>query len=244
MEVTKKTNPVLECCSSLFALVAPFKESDRGGAIAENYREQILAAFDELERMAFEKQLTSQIVREAKYAISAYIDEVVLSSDWPGRLDWMSRPLQLEFFGEHLAGEGFFEHLAQLRQGGEKNLDLLELYYVCLQLGFEGVYRMRGLEQLMALQVDLQSQIDGYHGVCSTKLSPQGLPRETLFDKARREVPFWVIGVVTTGIVFFTFLGYSVAIDNIADSTVSEILSLSSEIAPNTQKQIANDMGL
>ena len=87
-----------------------------------------MAGFDQMERMAFERQIAMVILKDAKYALAAFVDEAVMCSRWPGRTAWMSRPLQLEMFGDHVAGEGFFERLAQLRQGGEANLDLIELY--------------------------------------------------------------------------------------------------------------------
>ncbi|MDO3379315.1 type IVB secretion system protein IcmH/DotU [Geoalkalibacter halelectricus] len=223
MEVQKgsdRVNALLECSQMLFTLVAPL----RGGAEArlpgEDFREQILAGFDEMERMAFERQIGMVILKDAKYALAAFVDEAVMSSAWSGRLAWMSRPLQLEMFGDHVAGEGFFERLSQLRQGGEANLDLIELYYVCLQLGFEGIYKVRGLEQLMALQVDLRSQIEGYRGVADPRLAPQGVPREGLFTRVRREVPYWVVAVVTVAVIFFGYLGYAYTINRMAGHSV------------------------
>ena len=171
-----------------------------------------------MERKAFEYKIPMQIIKEAKYALSSYIDEIVLTSNWPGRLEWMSKPLQLEFFGEHVGGEGFFRRLQNLRQQGEQYVDLLEVYYVCLQLGFEGVYRMRGLEQLMALQVDLRSQIESYRRYKSSHLSPAGMPANSVMAQMRREVPYWVIGTVTLAAVFFTYLGYAVATSKVAES--------------------------
>ncbi|WP_305042643.1 type IVB secretion system protein IcmH/DotU [Geoalkalibacter sp.] len=220
---TDRINVLLECSQTLFRLTAQLRGGDSSRLPGEDFREQILKGFDELERMAFERQIGMVILKDAKYALAAFVDEAVLSSSWAGRLAWMSHPLQLEMFGEHLAGEGFFERLAQLRQGGEANLDLIELYYVCLQLGFEGIYKVRGLEQLMALQVDLRSQIEGYRGVVDPRLAPQGVPREGLFTKVRREVPYWVIGVMTLAFVCFGYLGYARTIGNLANSTLREM---------------------
>ena len=110
-----------------------------------------------------------------------------------------------------------------MRQGGEINADLLELFYICLQLGFEGVYKIKGLEQLMALQVDLRSQIEGYQGVIDPRLSPNGAPAVPLMARVRREVPYWVITVVTVSIIFFTFLGYSMTVTKLVDSSVASI---------------------
>jgi len=217
-------NPILNCCENLFSLAAPFKDDQKAASISEDFREKLHSAFIAMEKAAFEQQIGMVEFKDAKYALAAYMDEVVLTSTWPGRLEWMSRPLQLELFGEHTAGEGFFTRLANLRQGGEDNLYLLELYYYCLQLGFEGIYKIKGLEHLMALQVDLRSQVDGYRGSVKTQVSPEGLPGNVLINQVRRNVPYWVIAVVTIATVFFTFLGFSLVSGNAATSSVATIL--------------------
>ncbi|SDL99820.1 type VI secretion system protein ImpK [Geoalkalibacter ferrihydriticus] len=233
---TDRVNALLECSQMLFSLVAPL----RGGAGAplpdEDFRDRILAGFDAMERMAFERQIGMVILKDAKYALAAFVDEAVMTSPWANRMTWMSRPLQLEMFGDHVAGEGFFERLAQLRQGGEPNLDLIELYYVCLQLGFEGIYKVRGLEQLMALQVDLRSQIEGYRGVADPRLAPQGVPREGLFTRVRREVPYWVVTVVTVAVIFFGYVGYAYTINRMAAHSVVQM-----EAEGRTVQQLALD---
>jgi type VI secretion system protein ImpK len=217
-------NPMLSCCEHLFSLTAPLKDDQKASSVDTDFREQVLSAFIAMEKAAFEQQIGMVEFKDAKFALASYIDEVVLTSTWPGRLEWMSRPLQLEFFGEHTAGEGFFTRLANLRQGGEGNLHLLELYYYCLQLGFEGIYKIKGLEHLMALQVDLRSQIDGYRGPAKTQVSPEGLPGNVLINQVRRHVPYWVIAVVTIAAVFFTYMGYSLVSGNIADSNVATVV--------------------
>jgi type VI secretion system protein ImpK len=223
-ETKKQTyNPLLNSCEPLFSLGMPLKNDQKAASLNSGFRDQAQAAFIAMEKSAFEHQIGMVEFKDAKYAMAAYIDEVVLSSTWPGRLEWMSHPLQLEFFGEHTAGEGFFTRLGNLRQGGEENVNLLELYYYCLQLGFEGIYRVKGLEHLMALQVDLRSQIDSYRGPIKVQLSPGGLPEHILMNHARRHLPYWVISVVTVAAVFFTFVGYSYVSGNIADSSIASI---------------------
>ncbi len=211
------------CCEELFSLAMPLKNDQKAASLSSDFREQARTAFIAMEKSAFEQQIGMVEFKDAKYALAAYLDEVVLTSTWPGRLEWMSQPLQLEFFGEHTAGEGFFTRLSNLRQGGEEYVNLLELYYYCLQLGFEGVYRVKGVEHLMALQVDLRSQIDSYRGPVKTKISPGGLPEHALMNQVRRNLPYWVIAVVTVAAVFFTFVGYSLISGNIADSSIASI---------------------
>jgi type VI secretion system protein ImpK len=237
-EQTKASvNLLLECSASIFALTAKLRPNTDSGSLF-GFREQIIQSFELLERMAFERRIATSTVQDAIYALAAYVDEAVLASDNPGRMEWMSNSLQLKIFGEHLAGEHFFEELNKLRQGGEKNLDLLELYYTCLQLGFEGMYKMRGLEALMALQVDLRSQIDGYRGIVDPKLSPDGVPKTSIIARVSRHVPYWVIAVVTVGILFFSYTGYTVMLAQRVDESLS---SLENELAmiSNRPKPIA-----
>ena len=215
------SNPLLECTAHLFDLVMPLRAG--GGDAPTDLREQILDGFDMFERMAFERQINTADVQQAKFAVAAFIDESVMASSWPHRMEWMGNPLQLQLFGEHLGGEVFFVRLGELRQRGEQSLDVLELYYVCLQLGFEGVYKLRGLEQLMALQVDLRSQIDGHRGVPDPRLAPQGQPREHLFSRVGREVPYWVIGAVTVAFMFFSYTGYTAVSAKSARDAASDI---------------------
>ncbi len=219
-----KVNPLLECAAQLFALAAPLRAGREAQQnLPEDFREQVLAGFDVLERMTFERQIDTATVQEAKFALAAFVDESVMASEWPGRLDWMSRPLQLEFFGEHTAGERFFERLNKLRHGGEQNIDLLELYYVCLQLGFEGIYKVRGLEQLLALQVDLRGQIDAVRGVADPRLAPDGVVKNSVLARVGRQIPYWVIGAVTLAALVLGYGAYTAATYRATDRSLAAI---------------------
>jgi len=228
-----EVNQILESCSLLFAILKPFKSNSRGANVSSDYKETIMSGFDTLERTAYELKINGPTIKETKYAMAAFVDEIILCSDWSERTVWMSNPLQLQFFGEHLAGEGFFKHLAKLRQAGSTNSDIIELYYVCLQLGFEGVYRLQGMEQLMALQVDLRSQLEDYKKIKNRTLSPTGLPESGFISHMRKEVPNWAISVFTVAIIFFTYMGYSMIIENQAENGVKDIVALQDKMSPH-----------
>jgi type VI secretion system protein ImpK len=216
-------NPILECCAPLFSLLLPLKNAAAAEKAPSDLREQVIDLFDVLERMGYEKGLTSTEIQHARYAMAAFTDELIMGSSWPGRLQWMSKPLQLEFFGENSAGQGFFERLEKLRQSGDKHRNLLELFYLCLQMGFEGVYRLKGLEQLMALQVDLRSQLEDSIGKVDRVLSPNGKPKEGLIFKVGRNVPTWVIGSVTGAVMMFLYFGFSWVVHNDAAKSSDQI---------------------
>lgn len=81
-------------------------------------------------------------VRLAGFAVVALLDESALNSRQPALATWARRPLQEELFGNHMAGEWFYQHLDQLlaRPDTPALADLLELHQLCLLLGFRGRY--------------------------------------------------------------------------------------------------------
>jgi type VI secretion system protein ImpK len=117
----------------------------------------------------------------ATFAVVAFLDESVLNSRNPIFADWARQPLQEELFGTHIAGEVFFQNLQQLlgRSDSPDLADLLEIYYLCLLLGFGGRYSVgnRGeLTQVMNMTADKIRRIRGRQG----GLSPSWmLPAET-----------------------------------------------------------------
>ncbi len=221
--VNSSCNSILECCAPLFSLLLPLKNSQVADKAPSDLRDQVIDLFDVLERMGYEKGLTSTEIQQARYAMAAFTDELIMGSTWQGRLQWMSRPLQLEFFGENSAGQGFYDRLDKLRQSGDKHRHILELFYICLQMGFEGVYRLKGLEQLMALQVDLRSQLEDYQGRVDRTLSPNGKPKEGLIMKVGRHVPAWAIGSVTGAVMMFLYFGFSWVVHNDVEESLKLI---------------------
>jgi type VI secretion system protein ImpK len=94
-----------------------------------------------------------EYVKLAIYAYIALLDESVLNSGLPIFADWPRQPLQEEVFGEHMAGETFFRHLQDLlaRQDSAELADVLEVFVLCMLLGFKGKYSAGGQGTLHAL---------------------------------------------------------------------------------------------
>jgi len=112
---------------------------------AESFRRRMRDALAEVNREAL-KVYSREHTIESDFAIVAFLDEVILSSDDPCRPDWAQKPLQEEMFGVSLAGEMFFSRLEALlaRPDTAEIADVLEVYYLCLLLGFQGKYVIGG----------------------------------------------------------------------------------------------------
>jgi type VI secretion system protein ImpK len=93
--------------------------SDRDMPAPEALRAELLRMLQQMVSRSRQAGITDKEIAEARYAIVAFIDERVLRSNWPGRVEWMNQPLQLQLFNEFAAGENFFIRMKALIQAGE-----------------------------------------------------------------------------------------------------------------------------
>jgi type VI secretion system protein ImpK len=83
-----------------------------------------------------------------KYALCCWVDEIFSNSNWPDKGLWKEKPLEKEFFGDRIAFHEFFEKASEAAAASHTNA--LEVYYLCVVLGFRGVYR--GADQPQRIQ--------------------------------------------------------------------------------------------
>lgn len=139
-------------------------------------RQRLIGALDRMVAEGRRFGVADADLAESRYALVAFIDEQVMRSDWQGRAEWMSHPLQLELYRENTAGENFFVRLRALLRSGSRPA-AVEVYHICLVLGFSGAYASGGdagaLEKFMrAARDQLRKALPD-----ATKISPHVKPK-------------------------------------------------------------------
>ncbi len=74
----------------------------------------------------------------AKYAIVAWIDELLIEDPWPGSTWWKENRLEKHFFNTSDADITFFSRA--IKAAESSGTDALEVFYLCVVLGFKGIY--------------------------------------------------------------------------------------------------------
>ncbi|MDR7192642.1 type IVB secretion system protein IcmH/DotU [Luteimonas terrae] len=171
---------------------------------AETFVQSVQRLLDTVERNAMKMGIASEDVYSAKYAFCAAVDEAVLSQASALQDAWERNPLQLRLFGEHLAGEHFFDRLEALRAQGAARLQSLEVYHYCLLLGFEGKYRLEGPEKLGYLTARLGDEIIYLKGR-RTGFAPHWPPPDNVRHALRRVAPIWLPAAAAAA---FGLIGY------------------------------------
>jgi type VI secretion system protein ImpK len=75
----------------------------------------------------------------AKYALVSWIDELLVETPWPGREWWSNNVLEVKYFNTRLCNERFYTKAQEAL--GQPRRDALEVFYICLIMGFRGLYR-------------------------------------------------------------------------------------------------------
>lgn len=144
-------------------------------AEAEPFRRRTKAALQEVERDAVAAGYDAHDVRDTHFAVVAFLDAVVLNSNDPVRNEWERKTLQEELFGKSEAGVVFFDKLENFRSRRDSShlADILEVYLLCLLLGFEGRYSGGLRAELHSISEMLRRRIEGIRGR-SRHISPTG----------------------------------------------------------------------
>jgi type VI secretion system protein ImpK len=153
-------NPLLGAANRLLALIpklrATTEHADPAGLV-----HQLLEQVREFEAAARANSVPPHQISAARYVLCSFIDETIAGTPWGHGEGWAAHSLLHEFHEERYGGDKAFKLLDRLRQDPGANHHLLELFYVCLVLGFEGRYHGQrgGREQLDALADELLVQV-------------------------------------------------------------------------------------
>jgi type VI secretion system protein ImpK len=173
---------------------------------AEVFRDRIKGFLTQFERGAAKLGAPAEDVFACKYAFCATVDEAVLMSQFKVKAAWQGLPLQLQFFGEQLAGERFFERLEALRREGAPRVQVLEVFHMCLLLGFQGKYLIEGSEKLTYLTARLGDEVARMKG-SSAGFAPHWQAPDRISNQLKHELPLWVMGAVFSLLAVGGYLG-------------------------------------
>ena len=208
--------------------------------------QQVIARVQKFEAEAMAANIAPQHVASARYAICTALDETVLSTPWGSESVWSTHSLLTTFHQEAWGGEKFFQILDRLKVDVMANIDLLEVMYLCLSLGFEGKFKIqeRGQAQIASVRDELYRLIRQARGEIERGLSPNWRGVEDRRNPLARYVPLWVVATVLLTVLLGLFISFRFGlsrstqpIDEVLSGVgVQDIASLNAVAVPNAIK--------
>jgi type VI secretion system protein ImpK len=232
----RSINPLVDASSALLVLATQVRNTT-SHADVEGLRSFAVQLMKKFEATANDSGYAQETVLTARYILCVFVDESVLGTPWGGESLWGAESLLSTFHNETWGGEKFFVLLDRLVQQPASQRDLLELFYICLALGFRGKYGVAqmGLSQLSDIQGNLYRAIINQHSDFERELSPRwaGVPDKR--NVLERYVPLWVVATLAGVLLLVVFSGFRVILHGTSNPVIDGLDSISQGVTTVTQ---------
>ncbi len=223
---------LIDCFIELIAYVGYLvKSSPAEQPSYERVRSDITQLITAAGQSCQETNCTAEDYRLAQFAVFAWVDEVILSSSWHEKQKWQGEQLQRSYFQTVDAGELFFDKLNGLEP---QQLQVREVYYYCLALGFSGRFCNPGDEFLLAQLkssnlklIDTASVPGGSAGTGT--LFPEAYGDGSPVGPAGRKkgIRFGAVAAALVPVLLFAllFVIYGFVLNNVGENLIKSIRS-------------------
>jgi len=224
-QVNQKRKALSDIASECFMLILQLRATSNYGN-AGALKTKVSEMFEAFEHKARNAGFENEKILQAKFALVAFLDESIISSSWEQKDEWLSEPLQLKLFDTFNAGEEFFTNINSFRQRTSSNKDVLEIYYICLVLGFKGKYQLQSPENLRRVIDDLNMELHPEMFKAIDAISPNAKPKDSFAQSGRSGISVWVYPVAAVIISVLFYFVFSLMISGKADDVVDTLNKL------------------
>jgi type VI secretion system protein ImpK len=193
----------------ILTVIVRVRQNRQAVSDANAFRANIQAGLRAAEKDAVKKAYAPDDIRNVTLAAVAFLDESILNSNNPVFSSWHSMPLQEEMFGHHVAGETFFDNLEKLMSRSDSHdvADVLEVYLLCLLMGYRGRYGLSGPEATRPVIDSAMEKIRRIRGpllgLSPSWAVPEGGAVILKRDPWVRRLALGALSCVILGILFF-----------------------------------------
>ncbi len=206
---TPGLNPLVDSASALLAL-APQLRTSASHSDPQALNQHLCGEMQKFEQRAKQRGCSPEHVLAGRYALCTFLDEAVLATPWGSNSGWSEKTLLSTFHREGFGGEKFFSILERVAQEPAKNINLIELQYVILGLGFKGKYNVqdRGGQEIQGIQDRLFQLIKQHRGDINQELSPRWRGEQDLRNPLQEFLPLWVVAAAGAALLVAVFTAF------------------------------------
>ena len=243
------SNPFCHQASSLLSLVPKIRVQTTHDNIPD-LQQQLVTAMIKFETIDSTSDISEKQKKIASYFLCALMDETILNTPWGRQGNWEEFSLLGKFHGESQEGKKFFIILKQLLQNPKQYLHLIELAYICLSLGYEGIFGLKenGPRTIAEYQKKLFNFIQRVKGPEDDNLSANWRGIKETRKSMLPEIPLWVTLVIAGLLLMVIYFGIIYLINRNSDNVSQRLdhIAQKEPTPPSSQPiaQIPNETSL
>ncbi|WP_454767204.1 type VI secretion system protein TssL, long form [Cupriavidus campinensis] len=230
-EVRRATNPLMEAARPLLRMLADMPASMTSHEDVRTLRELLAREMDIFQTICERANLHWTHMAAVRYCLCTALDEAANRTRWGGGGVWARNSLLIAFEGENDGGEKFFLLIGRMAADPQTYIDVLEILYRILGLGFEGRYSVieDGRRHLEQVRHRLAVLVAGAREAVPVELSPRWTPAQPGRMRTLRSVPPWSVALVAAVIVFALFGWYKYQLLTSSSALQARILDIPRE---------------
>ncbi|WP_246624927.1 type VI secretion system protein TssL, long form [Oceanobacter mangrovi] len=218
---------LLDAADPLLALVPQLRQLN-GQIDVGSLQREIVALVKQFGHQLTAAGVDPETRQQASYILCSLLDETVLNTAWGEHSVWSQKSLLSSVHGETYGGERIFGLLDEVLLSPGQHLDLIELMYLVLSLGFMGKYRIHPqgpfkVEQIRSQIYELLIRSKDDH---PQELSPSITPVAGLKNRIFTFLPVWMLWAVLLLGGFAVYSYQLMSLNELSDATVSRVAAL------------------
>ncbi|HTH61629.1 MAG TPA: type VI secretion system protein TssL, long form [Paraburkholderia sp.] len=232
--VLAATNPLREAVQPLLRILAEMPASMESQAAVERLRALLVREVVTFQKVCDKANLPWKHMAAVRYCICTALDEAANRTRWGGGGVWAAKSLLITFEGEVDGGEKFFLLIGRMATDPQAYIDVLEVLYRILGLGFEGRYSVivDGRRHLEQIRQRLLTLISGVRDPAHLELSPHWRGEAPGKMNPLRGVPVWATAGIGALLVFALFGWFKYHLLWKGDALEARILEIGSRPVP------------
>lgn len=208
-------NPLVDAAAFLFSMVGKLKQLESYQNLAVLHQD-LISEINTFQSAAKAQGYSSEYILVSRYALGATLDDLISHTPWGGEDRWVPYSILSLFNQDGAQSDRFFLILERIIKEPALYIDVMEFMYICLSLGYQGIYRAgewRGTSLENVIHA-LYQRIRVYQGDFSKVLSPYPVkPTSPVKIKHVAKVSYWLTFCVTGSIIMSLFIGLGYILD-------------------------------
>lgn len=227
-------NPLVDAAGYLFSILGKLKH-------AKSYRHlsklqtELIQEVNLFQETAKHHGYNTDYLIVCRYIVCAVIDDVISNTTWGGQGQWDSYSLLAAFNQDTQHQDKFFSIMERAIKDPTTYIDLMELMYISLSMGYKGQYRTTEHNQFQLEQItnNLYKHIRAYRGSFSKTLSPTPLKanKSTAKSAPTSGTSLLFIFFVTACVVMTIFVSLGYLMDVISNEAYEHIAQIQNAVS-------------
>lgn len=226
-------NPLADAASYLFSIVGKLKHTHTYRHL-NKLQGELVQEINLFQEAIKQHGYNAEYVVVCRYVICATLDDIISHTAWGSQGQWDAYSLLATFSQDLHHHEKFFSIMDRAIKDPVHYIDLMELQYLCLSLGYKGHYRSTEHNQYQLEQItnNLYKHIRAFRGSFSKTLSPTPLkPAKIAARRVSYPKSSWLfIFFVTACVVMTIFISLGYLMDVISNEAYKNIAQIQQSV--------------